>query len=209
MTGTSGLFTIKVTPGTGSINSLTLSGLDNRNNIGNNKLLGINWTYTPDIGTSVEVEYSLDYTTTWSHIATVLVSESSNTSWVTVPTGYYNPVFIRVTSSKGMTRTSSPFSIGTNASVTSNASNNGYFVSNYPNPAASQTTFNMVLPVTSDVTLTVFDALGRQLSTIATQHYDAGNYNIPFNTSKLDAGMYTYILQAGAARLVGKLNIVK
>ena len=209
VTGTSGLFTITVTPGAGSINSLTLSGLDSKNNIDNNKTLGISWTYTPDIGTSVEVEYSFDYTATWHHIATVQVSESPNTSWTTPMTGYYNPVFIRVTSTKGMTRTSSPFSIGQSASVYTDASKNGYSISNYPNPAGSQTTINFVLPVASDVTLTITDGLGRTVATILAQHFDAGIYNIPFNASKLAAGMYGYTLQAGAIQLVGKMSIIK
>ena len=49
--------------------------------------------------------------------------------------------------------------IGSSAAVTYNTSKNGYSVSNYPNPATSQTTINTVLPVSSDVTLTIFDDL--------------------------------------------------
>ncbi len=209
VTGTSGLFTIKVTPGVGSINTLTLSGLNNRNNIGNNKILGISWTYTPEIGTSVVVEYSLDYMVTWSHIATVPVAELSSTSWITTPTGYYNPVFIRVTSSLGMTRTSIAFSIGTSSSVSSDASENGYAISNYPNPAVSNTTISLVLPIASDVTLKLIDALGRTVGTSIAQRFEAGVSNIPYNTSSLDAGIYTYVLQAGSTRLVGKMNIIR
>jgi hypothetical protein len=209
-TGSSVLFTITLSADVGSINSLTLSGLDVNNNIGNNKTLGISWAYTPDIGTSVEVEYSLDGMTTWSHIATVAVSESPNTTtWLTNATGNYNPVFIRVTSSKGMMGTSIAFSIGTSASVSSEATMNGYSVSNYPNPARGQTTINFVLPSASDVAFTVTDGLGREVNTIPTEHFDAGTYNIPFNTSKLAAGMYAYILQVGETRVIGKMNVIK
>jgi hypothetical protein len=108
-----------------------------------------------------------------------------------------------------MRGTSVAFSIGTNASVSSDASMNGYSVSNYPNPARSQTTINFVLPAAADVTVTITDDLGRKVSTIGTEHFDAGSYNIPFNTSKLAAGMYAYILQAGEIRVIGKMNIIK
>ena len=209
ITGTSGLFTIKFTPGTGSINSLYLSGLDNKNNIGNNKVLGINWTFTPEIGTSVEVEYSLDYMATWNHITTVQTSESPNALWTTPITGYYNPVFIRVTSSLGMTRTSVGFSIGTNASVTFKSSSDGYSVSNYPNPAGSNTTIDFVLPIASDVSLSVIDGLGREVATVAKEHFDTGNHTIAFSTAFLTAGTYTYILHTANVILSGKLAIVK
>lgn len=207
--GVSDLFTINIRPDIGTINSLTLSGLNSKNNIGNNKPLGISWTYTPDIGTYVVVEYTLDFMVTWHQIATVPVSELSSTTWTTPMTGFYNPVFIRVTSSLGMTRTSIAFSIGTTASVSYEASKDGYSVSNYPNPAADMTMLNVTLPITSDVSLTVIDALGRSVASIESRRYDAGNYSIPLNTSALSSGIYSYILRAGSTTLVGKMNIAK
>jgi hypothetical protein len=209
VTGVSGLFTIKVTPGIGSIDGITLDGLDSKGNIDNNKTLGISWTYTPDIGTTVEIEYSLDYTATWNHIATQLVSDLATTPWLTPMTGYYNPVFIRVTSSKGMTRTSSPFSIGTKSAVSANAPTAGYSVSNYPNPANDQATISFTLPVQNDVTVTVTDGLGREVSRVVSKHFNAGTSSIALNTSKLAAGMYSYSVQAGTTRLSGRMSIVR
>jgi hypothetical protein len=210
MRGTSGLFTITKTTGVGSIDDITLTGLDNQNNIGNNLPLGISWMFTPDIGTSVNVEYSLDYGITWNLIAIVLVSESSNTSWTTPQSGVYNSVFIRLTSTKGMTKTSAPFSIGlSNSSVAFDAQKNAYSASNYPNPASDETIISLVLPVPSEVTLTIIDAIGREVRRTATQHFDAGSSKIPINTMHLGVGMYTYILQAGTTKLVGKMNIFK
>ena len=209
VTGSSAFFTITYTPGVGSINSITLSGLDLMRNIGNNKQLGISYTFTPDIGTTVEVEYSLDFTVTWGHIATLSTTETQSTSWTTPPTGHYNPVFIRITSSKGMTRTSGPFSIGPLAGVANTSQKDGYSLTNYPNPVGSLTTINFIIPVSSDVAVTIIDALGREVSTIVTQRFDAGTYNIPFDASKLSTGMYTILLQAGSSKIIGKMNIVK
>ena len=206
-TGTSGIFTIKVVAGIGSINSLTLNPLVN-NNIGNGKTLNISWTFTPDIGKSVIVEVSLDTTRTWQKIADNPIT-APQTSWTTKNTGYFYPVYVRVTSTLGMTLTSIPFSIGSNASVSSWQSENGYSVSNYPNPAGAQTMINFVLPAASDVNLTIIDGLGREIEALVSQRYQAGTYNIPFDASKLSMGMYTYILQAGATRLTGKMSIVR
>jgi hypothetical protein len=210
VTGTSGLFSITMTQGVGSINSILLSGLNNNNNIGNNQTLGISWTFTPDIGTSVTVEYSLDNSTTWNTIGTVPVTTSPNsTTWQTSSIGYHNPVYIRVISTEGMTATSFPFSIGSNASVFSEASQNGYSVSNYPNPAREQTTISFVLPVESDVTLTITDELGRDVGTIVKQRFNSGTYAVPFNTSMLMPGVYDYMLQAGTTRIAGRMNVIK
>ncbi len=210
--GTSGLFTITFTPGKGSINLLTLSGLDSKNNIGNNKSLGISWTFTAPIGKSVDVEYSLDNMATWSNIGTVLVTLPSpnSTTWLT-DTGYHKQVNIRVTStdSINMTATSIQFSIGSLASVASDATMDGYSISNYPNPVTEQTTtIDFVLPVRSDVTLIVSDNLGRQISETS-QTFDAGEHNIPFNTAQLSGGVYTYTLVAGSTRLNGRMNVVR
>lgn len=214
VTGISGLFTITVAPNVGSINSVILSGLDANRNIGNNQTLEITWTFTPDIGTSVDVEYSLDYLATWNLIATVPVTgdggpESPNsTTWQTTASGYYNPVFIRVISSDSMKRLAAAFSIGSLASVAPDAATSGYSVSNYPNPASEQTTINFELPVQSEVTLIVSDNLGRQISETS-QAFDAGEHNIPFNTSQLADGVYTYTLVAGSIRLNGRMSVVR
>ncbi|MDP4218947.1 MAG: ice-binding family protein [Bacteroidota bacterium] len=208
VTGTSGLFTITMTAGVGSMNSLTLSGLDSKNNIGNAKTLGISWTFTPDIGTSVKVEVSLDGMMTWIQIADNPIAEPQ-TSWTTPNAGNYNPVFVRVTSTKGMTLTSIPFSIGSSASVSSKASMNGYSVSNYPNPVQEATTITFTIPVESDISLKLYDVIGREVESLLTRHFEAGTHSIPFHASLLAPGMYSYLLQAGSTSLVGKMNIIK
>ncbi|MBC8124399.1 MAG: DUF3494 domain-containing protein [Candidatus Kapabacteria bacterium] len=209
VTGTSEMFSIVATAATGSIDRLTLSGFDSGSNIDNNRVLTIDWTYTPEIGTSVNVEYSLDYTATWNHIATVQTVDIQRTTWITPMGGFYNPVFIRVTSSLGMTRASQPFSIGTVTSVASEASALGYSVSNSPNPASSQTVFHVVLPTASNVTLSIIDQRGINVGTVVDNHFNAGTYDIPFTTSMLASGVYTYVLSANGVRVAGRLVTTK
>jgi len=210
LVGVSGLFPIAYTPIDGSLDTLILTGLDKNKNIGNNSALRIDWTYTPDIGTSVDVEYSLDYTASWTKIATVPVTDVPTTEWITPVNGYFNPVFIRLTSTKGMTRTSSPLSIGSSVSSVSLAdAENGYSVSCYPNPVNDEAIVNLVLPSSSAVRLTFVDARGNTVATIIDRHLDAGTFSVSVNTMALPAGMYTCILQAGATRVVGILWVVR
>lgn len=208
VSGTSGLFTITVTPDAGSINSITLSGLDNNGSIGNNRTLGISWTYTPDIGTSVNVEYSLDGMVTWVSIGNIDLSDPQSTSWLTPMTGTYNPVFIRVTSSNGKTRTSAPFKISAVLSIASDAAAMGYALSNAPNPVIDHTTISFVLPVASGVTLTIVDGQGKALATIDARHYAAGSHSVVFDSGHLPTGVYAYVLQTEALRLVGFMSVV-
>ena len=47
---------------------------------------------------------------------------------------------------------------------------------NYPNPFATETTINFALPESGHVTLSVYDLLGRRVSTIADKMYAAGRH---------------------------------
>ncbi|MBC8144167.1 MAG: T9SS type A sorting domain-containing protein, partial [bacterium] len=209
VTGTSGLFTITMTPGVGSIDALTLVGLDANNTIGNSRTLGIAWEFTPDIGSFIDLEYSLDGMQSWTKFAKVLVSDPPNSSWMTPPAGSYNPVYIRATSELGMTRISAPFRINTVAAVAWGESFEGFALSNYPNPASGQTTFSFTVPVQGNVTLTIVDGRGRALGSVVSRVYDAGSYRIQFNTSQLPPGAYGYVLQSGATRLTRRMSIVR
>ena len=209
LNGSSGLFTITGRPAVedGTLDSLILSGLDPANNIGNGMSLGIRWTSTGDIGTHVDVAYSLDGMQNWNAVGTIPTAVSPNTQWTTPASGTYAPVYIRVTSSKGMTITSIPFSISSVASISAETIA-GYSLSNHPNPAGASTTIRFVLPVATDVSVAVVDGLGRVVGTIAPRSYGAGGNDIGVDTSTLPAGVYSYVVTAGAVTLVGRMSIV-
>ena len=210
VTGTSGMFTIRATTGgNGSINSLTLGGVvDNR--IGNSTPMNISWTYTPEIGPSVDVEYSLDGAATWTRIATVSTDEPQFVVWMTPASGTFNAAFIRVTSTLGMQRVSNMFSIGAPiAAVSDRSSTNGFSISSFPNPASSATTIRFTLPVRGVVRVALVDGLGRDAGTVAWRSFEAGSHEVPFNLSALGAGAYTYILESGATRVSGMMTIVR
>jgi hypothetical protein len=67
---------------------------------------------------------------------------------------------------------------------------------NYPNPFNPQTMISYSLPQISNVTLKVYDLMGREVATLLNNEKKAaGNYEISFNGSYLSSGIYFYRLQ--------------
>jgi hypothetical protein len=69
---------------------------------------------------------------------------------------------------------------------------------NYPNPFNPSTQIRFLLPARGNVTLTVYDALGRTIRTLVNQHLDAGEYVSTFDATGLSSGVYYYVLRAGS-----------
>jgi hypothetical protein len=69
---------------------------------------------------------------------------------------------------------------------------------NYPNPFNPSTTFSFSLPANSLVTLSVYDAFGREAAVVFSGEMPAGRHSRQWNASGLPSGMYFYRLKAGA-----------
>jgi hypothetical protein len=65
---------------------------------------------------------------------------------------------------------------------------------NYPNPFNPITTIKYDLPNTSDVSLIIYDILGRKVKELVNTKQQAGRYEIQFNASTLASGVYIYQL---------------
>jgi hypothetical protein len=68
---------------------------------------------------------------------------------------------------------------------------------NYPNPFNPSTTIKFELPRSSEVRLSVFDMLGREVTTLVNEKRDAGVHEVKCDGSSLASGVYFYRLQAG------------
>ena len=80
---------------------------------------------------------------------------------------------------------------------------------NYPNPFNAQTNFNFTLPVASNVTLTVFDMLGREVATVVNGAMNAGSHTVNWSATGLASGVYMYTLNAGEFSKTNKLLYLK
>lgn len=80
---------------------------------------------------------------------------------------------------------------------------------NYPNPFNSQTNFNFTLPIASDVTLKVYDMLGREVATLAKGAMEAGSHTVNWSAEGLATGVYMYTLTAGEFSQSKKLVYLK
>lgn len=67
---------------------------------------------------------------------------------------------------------------------------------NYPNPFNPETNIPFALPVRSQVKLSVFDLLGREVATLADGPFEAGLHTVNWNASEMSSGVYFYRLDA-------------
>ena len=67
---------------------------------------------------------------------------------------------------------------------------------NYPNPFNPTTVISYQLSAASNVRLTVYDVLGREIATLISGAQSFGKYSVPFNGAGLASGIYFYRLQA-------------
>lgn len=67
---------------------------------------------------------------------------------------------------------------------------------NYPNPFNPATTITYRLPVSSEVKLSVFDTLGREVAKLVEGKQPAGTHEVNFEASALHSGFYYYRLSA-------------
>ena len=68
---------------------------------------------------------------------------------------------------------------------------------NYPNPFNPNTTIKFELPKASQVSLTVYDILRREVFVLVNERREAGVHEVKFDGSALASGVYFYTPQAG------------
>ena len=84
---------------------------------------------------------------------------------------------------------------------------------NYPNPFNPSTVISYNLPVSSYVTLKVFDILGNEVTTLVNEQKPVGTYEVEFNTSSIkhfpSSGIYFYQLKCGSFIQTKKMSLLK
>jgi photosystem II stability/assembly factor-like uncharacterized protein len=80
---------------------------------------------------------------------------------------------------------------------------------NYPNPFNPSTTIRYELARFSEVKLSVYDVLGREISMLVNEEQPAGRYSVKWDATRLSSGVYFYRLQAGPIVETKKMLLVK
>ena len=79
---------------------------------------------------------------------------------------------------------------------------------NYPNPFNLRTIINYELPVPSNVSLKIFNALGKEIKTLVNELQNAGSYKIEFDGSDFSSGIYFYNFSANGIFISSKKLIL-
>jgi L-ascorbate metabolism protein UlaG (beta-lactamase superfamily) len=80
---------------------------------------------------------------------------------------------------------------------------------NYPNPFNPSTVIRYQLPMNSQVSLKIYDLMGREVATLILEFQNAGLYDITWNAGKITSGIYYYKLVAGSFVETKKLTLLK
>jgi len=79
----------------------------------------------------------------------------------------------------------------------------------YPNPFNASTKIQYNLNQASDVTIEIYDLLGRKIETLNDNYQQAGRNQIIWNADDRTSGMYFYKIQVGRENLTEKLLLLK
>ena len=80
---------------------------------------------------------------------------------------------------------------------------------NYPNPFNPTTAISYQLSAISDVTLSVYDVLGREIAILAEGVKAPGAYTVRWDASAFPSGAYFYQLRAGSFVETKKMVLAK
>ena len=79
----------------------------------------------------------------------------------------------------------------------------------YPNPFNPVTTLSFALPIESDVTLSIYNLQGREVTTLISSNMDAGYHSAKWNANANSSGVYFVKMIAGEYVSTQKLMLVK
>ncbi|MDR3666116.1 MAG: T9SS type A sorting domain-containing protein, partial [Ignavibacteriaceae bacterium] len=80
---------------------------------------------------------------------------------------------------------------------------------NYPNPFNPSTIIRYSIPQDGYVKLSVYNILGKEVSTLVNNWQRSGSYSVMFNARNLSSSVYFYKLESGTFSSVKKLILIK
>jgi photosystem II stability/assembly factor-like uncharacterized protein len=147
----------------------------------------------------------------------VFLSTNSGTSWTEVNTGLTNTYVMSLTISGADIFTGTRNGVWTRplsemitlVEPSSGTPSHFSLEQNYPNPFNPSTTIRFELPKASDIRLSVYDILGREVIVLANERKAAGVHEVRLDGSGLASGMYLCRLRAGDFTATRRLLLLK
>ena len=97
-----------------------------------------------------------------------------------------------------------------NSEVTDYLPSSPILQQNYPNPFNPETTISFSLPKESDVTLQIFDLLGREITTLADGVFGTGAHQVKWSAGSVSSGIYLYRMTInGQSAITRKMTVLK
>ena len=87
--------------------------------------------------------------------------------------------------------------------------NTFYLDQNYPNPFNPVTKIRYDIPNSGNVSLKIYDNIGREVKTLVNEFKDAGYYTVEFNGSNFASGIYYYKLETSNFTATKKMILLK
>jgi hypothetical protein len=170
-------------------------------------------SYTTDDGVlagnmDLRVAYSSDNRATWTgigpvdhmtdltNVPTAIASDSLDPN-ITVATG--TSIFVSLASATTTQVVSRDGSLPTQFNLKQN----------YPNPFNPSTRINYSVKETGLVKLSIYNLLGEVVSLLVNQKQEAGSYDVKFDASNIQSGVYFYKLESGNQVQTKKMMLIK
>jgi hypothetical protein len=80
---------------------------------------------------------------------------------------------------------------------------------NYPNPFNPTTTIKYQIPISGNVSIKVYDILGKEVAKLVDGYMEIGRYEVDFDASSLASGVYIYRLNVNDFVNVKKMVLLK
>jgi hypothetical protein len=80
---------------------------------------------------------------------------------------------------------------------------------NFPNPFNPSTKISYKIKRDGNVSLTVYNLVGQEISMLVNEKQSAGNYEVEFDASELTTGVYLYKLQINGFTSVKRMTVLK
>ena len=105
----------------------------------------------------------------------------------------------------------SPLPVKTNVFSSANYNFGFQLNQNYPNPFNPETIISYQLPAAGNVSLKVYDMLGREVAALVNEYQQSGNYHSQFSirNAQFSSGIYFYRLTTGSYSSTKKMIILK